>query len=86
MKRTLAVILALLMLLGVFAIGAAASDAPRTPFAPSGLSQQIMRALLFLPNRISPGWADGAAGYLEFFGAAVPPPFNWLIVWFLRAL
>ena len=86
MKRTLAVILAMLTLLGIFAIGAAAADVPRTPFAPSGLSQQIMRALLFLPNRISPGWADGVVDYLAFFSAAVPPPFNWLIVWFLHAL
>jgi len=86
MKRTLAVILALLMLLGVFAVGAAAADAPRTPFAPFGLSQQIMKSLLFLPNLISPGWADGVVDYLAFFSTAVPPPFNWLIVWFLRVL
>ena len=55
-------------------------------FAPYGLSQLIMNALLFLPNLISPGWADEAAGYLAFFSSAVPPPFNWLIIWFLRAL
>jgi len=50
------------------------------------MSQLIMSALLFLPNRISPGWADGVAGTLEFFSAVIPPPFNWLIVVFLRAL
>ena len=55
-------------------------------FAPFGLSQMIMSALLFLPNLISPGWADGVAGYLTAASALVPAPFNWLIVWFLRAL
>jgi len=59
---------------------------PDLLFAPYGLSQWIMNALLYLPNLISPGWADGVAGYLEFFSNAVPAPFSWLIVWFLRAL
>ena len=53
--------------------------------APYGLSQWIMKALLFLPNLFSPGWADEAVGYLVFFSWIVPPPFNWLLVWFIRA-
>lgn len=56
------------------------------PFAPFGLSQLIMNALLFLPNLISPGWADEVTGHLTAGSWVVPPPFNWLIVWFLRAL
>jgi len=51
-----------------------------------GLGQSIMSALLFLPNLIVPGWADEVVGYLEFFGAAIPPPLNWLLLWFLQAL
>jgi len=105
MKRTLASILAALMLLGVFAIGAdaarqteateaaetaAARDdetaVPELPFAPSGLSQQIMNWLLYLPNLIAPDWADGVIDYLVPASWAVPPPFNWLIIWFVRAL
>ena len=86
MKRTLAIFLAMLMLLGVFALCAGAAGKPELPPAPSGLAQQIMNWLLYLPNLFSPGWADEAAEYLVFFSGLVPPPFNWLIIWFLRAL
>ena len=86
MKRILAIVLAMLMLLGVFAVCACAAGEPELPPAPSGLGQQIMKALLYLPNTIAPGWADEVTGYLVFFSDVVPPPFNWLIIWFLRAL
>ena len=86
MKRALAIFLAALMLLGVFAICAGAAGEPELPPAPAGLGQQIMHWLLYLPNLIAPGWAAEAAEYLAFFSGLVPPPFNWLIIWFLRAL
>ena len=94
MKRILAAILAMLMFLGVFAIGASAADEPEIPseieselpFAPSGLSQMIMKALLYLPNLIAPGWADEVIDYLVFFSWLVPAPFNWLLIWFVRAV
>ena len=104
MKRTIAILLSLFLLLGIFTVGTfAASEAevitanataaeddeptaPDLPYAPSGLSQMIMNALLTLPNLLSPGWADGVVDTLVFFSEVVPPPFNWLLIWFIRAL
>ena len=59
---------------------------PELPFAPQGLSQLIMKMMLFLPNLFEPGWADEVIGYLAFFSWIVPPPFNWLLIWFVRAV
>jgi len=113
MKQALAILLAILVFLGAFAVAAAATNqtedlytraiaiddetddeiddespggAPKIPWAPNGLSQQIMKLLLFLPSLFDPGWADEAVTYLAFFSWLVPPPFNWLLIWFIRAV